>query len=641
MLTVVRRSPKTRNALLDACTSGSTVVKQHSSVAPMRIGAVSRPWHRRLYVNASNECGTSFTRSGYRGATRIHSTARGFNSTAVRLAPKKVRGVRKIQREITIQLEQRVANTVGFLKSIPAKIAQALANFAKYMVDLFWRIVEDPTLLKTGSVAAWHAVKHFVQHMYVGAKLLGKNVSVASGLIAKSASGRKLIRREEKLLLRTVSDVGRLVPFSFFVFVPFMELLLPVALKMFPNMLPSTFEESYQRDKRYQNTVTTRLKLAQNMQEGLLQRLDVLSQSDEDADDEIKKTAREATDFKVFIEKIRDGKPIEKDSITKNARWFKDEFTLDKISRSQLEAMCSFMGIPTYGADRLLRFQIRHVLRQIQADDRKIWWEGLHALEMDDLVEANHDRGMPHSGRTREKLEQQLSRWLDLSMNSAVPPSLLILSRSFVLTTTDSDTAETGDALRAAIKSIEKEVVEEIQQELEEDVMESVEKEKKKKKKGDGVEEKTAADEAAEDLEELKREMKLIKEENQALSELEEQEKLREEELQTMQEELTHIMGSLESYNDRVATITQSMRAIAEAQKEAAALVDVKTGELTTDHVEQREDEERSERAIKMEGKMAEIQDLAQTIQNQLGKTEVSIGKTTKKLQRRQTTVSE
>lgn len=606
----------------------------------MRIQTVSRPWHRRVFTNASNERGSSFTRTGNRGSTS-HSTARGFNSTAVRLAPKKVRGVKQIKRELTIKLEQRVANTVRFAKSIPAKIALALANLSKYMVDLFWRIVEDPTLLKTGSVAAWHAVKHFVQHMYMGAKLLGKNISVASGLIAKSATGRKLIRREEKLLLRTVSDVGRLVPFSFFVLVPFMELLLPVALKMFPNMLPSTFEKSYQRDKRYQKTVKTRFKLAQEMHEGLLQRLDVLSQSDEDADDEIQKTAKEATDFKFFIEKIRDGKPIEKDSITKNARWFKDQFTLDKISRSQLEAMCSFMGIPTYGADRLLRFQIRHILRQIQADDRKIWWEGLKALDLDDLVEANHDRGMPHAGRTREKLEQQLSRWLDLSMNSAVPPSLLILSRSFVLTTTDSDTSETGDSLRAAIKSIEKEVVEEIYEEFEEDVMESVETEKKKKKKGDGVEEKTAADEAAEDLEELKREMELIKEENRALSELEEQEKLREEELQTMQQELTHIMSSLESYNGRVATITQSMRVVAEAQKEAAALVDTKTtktGELSTDHVEQREDEERSERAIKMEGKMAEIQDLAQTIQNQLGKTEVSIGKTTKKLQKRQMT---
>lgn len=36
--------------------------------------------------------------------------------------------------------------------------------------------------------------------------------------------------------------MGRLVPFSVFVLVPFAELLLPVALKLFPNMLPSTYE---------------------------------------------------------------------------------------------------------------------------------------------------------------------------------------------------------------------------------------------------------------------------------------------------------------------------------------------------------------------------------------------------------------
>lgn len=42
-------------------------------------------------------------------------------------------------------------------------------------------------------------------------------------------------------LVRTVADVFRLVPFMVFVVVPFMEFLLPVALKLFPNMLPSTF----------------------------------------------------------------------------------------------------------------------------------------------------------------------------------------------------------------------------------------------------------------------------------------------------------------------------------------------------------------------------------------------------------------
>jgi hypothetical protein len=46
-------------------------------------------------------------------------------------------------------------------------------------------------------------------------------------------------------LKRTTTDLLRLIPFSVFVIVPFMEFLLPVALKLFPNMLPSTFEDKF------------------------------------------------------------------------------------------------------------------------------------------------------------------------------------------------------------------------------------------------------------------------------------------------------------------------------------------------------------------------------------------------------------
>lgn len=46
-------------------------------------------------------------------------------------------------------------------------------------------------------------------------------------------------------LKRTTTDLLRLIPFAVFVIVPFMELLLPVALKLFPNMLPSTFEDKF------------------------------------------------------------------------------------------------------------------------------------------------------------------------------------------------------------------------------------------------------------------------------------------------------------------------------------------------------------------------------------------------------------
>ena len=45
-------------------------------------------------------------------------------------------------------------------------------------------------------------------------------------------------------LVRTTADLFRLVPFLVFIIIPFMEFLLPVALKLFPNMLPSTFAEA-------------------------------------------------------------------------------------------------------------------------------------------------------------------------------------------------------------------------------------------------------------------------------------------------------------------------------------------------------------------------------------------------------------
>lgn len=73
-------------------------------------------------------------------------------------------------------------------------------------------------------------------------------------------------------LRRTVQDLGRLVPFSVFVLVPFAELLLPVALKLFPNMLPSTYEGQKARDNKITSLRATRKEvsdfLRHTLQEG-------------------------------------------------------------------------------------------------------------------------------------------------------------------------------------------------------------------------------------------------------------------------------------------------------------------------------------------------------------------------------------
>ena len=54
-----------------------------------------------------------------------------------------------------------------------------------------------------------------------------------------------------------------------FVLIPFMELLLPVALKLFPNMLPSTFEDKLKKEEKLKRSVTAKLEVARFLQVGL------------------------------------------------------------------------------------------------------------------------------------------------------------------------------------------------------------------------------------------------------------------------------------------------------------------------------------------------------------------------------------
>jgi LETM1 and EF-hand domain-containing protein 1 len=49
---------------------------------------------------------------------------------------------------------------------------------------------------------------------------------------------------------------------------------------------------------------------------------------------------------------------------------FEDEFTLDNLSRTQLVAMCKYMGLTSYGHESWLRWQLSQKLRQLKNDDK-------------------------------------------------------------------------------------------------------------------------------------------------------------------------------------------------------------------------------------------------------------------------------
>lgn len=97
-----------------------------------------------------------------------------------------------------------------------------------------------------------------VHHYWDGTKLLAAEVRISSKLAVKMSAGYELTRREHRQLQRTVQDLGRLVPFSVFVIVPFAELLLPIALRLFPNLLPSTYEGQKSKESKATKLRATR-----------------------------------------------------------------------------------------------------------------------------------------------------------------------------------------------------------------------------------------------------------------------------------------------------------------------------------------------------------------------------------------------
>lgn len=118
---------------------------------------------------------------------------------------------------------------------------------------------------------AWQKVRdivvHEAKHYWVGTKLLWADMRTARHLMGKTLGGSTLTRRERKQLLRTVSDLFRLVPFSMFVLIPFMEFALPFALRIFPNMLPSTYQDSLKAEENMKRELKSRIAMAQFFQE--------------------------------------------------------------------------------------------------------------------------------------------------------------------------------------------------------------------------------------------------------------------------------------------------------------------------------------------------------------------------------------
>ncbi|KAI6150276.1 LETM1-domain-containing protein [Pisolithus tinctorius] len=261
---------------------------------------------------------------------------------------------------------------------------------------------EDAPLL----TRAWKKVKHEAQHYWHGSKLLVSEVRISARLQWKILHGESLTRRERRQLKRTTQDLLRLVPFSVFIVVPFMELLLPVALKLFPNMLPSTFEDKFAAEEKQR-----KLLRVQTLRESGLRANAHIVGSDA---------------FKEFFRKVRStGESPSATDIINVAKLFDDDLTLDNLSRHNLGA-------------------IRSRLRNLRRDDQSI--------DAEELQAACQSRGIRTSGVSPARLRDELSTWISLHLHNRVSGVLLILGRAFHF---DRKSGEDEDGKTVVIKGLE------------------------------------------------------------------------------------------------------------------------------------------------------------------------------------------
>jgi len=352
--------------------------------------------------------------------------------------------------------------TEGVVTGVPKTNAQADRSLQELAVEkAASEKTEEKKLAEAKkeqkNLTLWGKVKKEAHHYWDGTKLLATEVRISTKLAVKMAAGYELSRRENRQLQRTVQDLGRLVPFSVFVIVPFAELLLPVALKLFPNLLPSTYEGQTSKDKKANHLRTTRKEVSNFLRETL-----------KETGLPVSAVNAQKEEFMDFFRKVRaTGESPSHADVVKVCKIFKDDLTLDNLSRPQLVGMTKYMNLNAFGTDMMLRYQIRHRMRQIKRDDRAISFEGVDSLSVPELQMACASRGLRTQGMSPGRLRDDLQMWLDLRLKYGVPSTLLVLSNAFMYTQgKDSEIASQFDALQAVLSSIPEELFHEIELEV-------------------------------------------------------------------------------------------------------------------------------------------------------------------------------
>ena len=327
-------------------------------------------------------------------------------------------------------------------------MAHSLQRFLLSLTSTFIDLVQHPSHLLPLLSRSWSSIKSGAHHYWTGTRLLGADVRTAYRLARKTTRGHSLTRRERRQLQRTTTDLIRLVPFSIFVVVPFMELLLPLALKLFPNLLPSTFQDAHKKEEQLKRELQLRLNVASFLQDTVesmaKQHVPASSNSSSSTSPSSSSSPLHAPAHQLLsmLKAARGGQRLSTEQLVSVAKLFDDAITFDNLTAEQLRMVCRYLRLQVVGGEGVMRYAIQLKMHLVHRDDELIKAEGMERMTDEELRAACRARGMRDFGLTREGYMRNMQQWLDLSLDKQIPDSLLLLSRAMSISEESA-----GDAL--------------------------------------------------------------------------------------------------------------------------------------------------------------------------------------------------
>lgn len=271
-------------------------------------------------------------------------------------------------------------------------------------------------------------VKKEISHYVAGTKLLYMELKISSRLLRKLSMGTPLIRREKEQLRRTAGDLLRIVPFSVFMLVPFLEFALPIFIKLFPNMLPSTFKDVSKEEEKKLKQLKIKLEMARFLRDSLEQ------MSRGDRFDSQRATAARQLHTLFLRCRAFPRAPVSSTDLIRLGAAYGSAFSLDRFDRPLLVSICKYLGLRPIGTDSMLRGRIMRQMARIRTDDLEIRNEGISSLTDDELRHACQLRGIGHTLRVPpESLRHELDQWIRLHTLSDMPLAFFLLSRALSL----------------------------------------------------------------------------------------------------------------------------------------------------------------------------------------------------------------